>query len=353
MRAAATGSGIAVRFSRPRRGFLRTALGVGAAALAARGGLALAEPLDERWVATKRATPLWIDADGHDIRWLKTGTLLRVGLSAKGTRLWAWCPAFGTFGSVESASVTDAPAPSESDLLAQRTGPILPPVISAGEMPARSVGAARIRSWPDGNRSDTLVRELSHNMPLTVVEVVQGDDGETWYRVAADAGGPKALRGAALFVHNSFVRLPRTDFHPLSANPDRGPTKWFEADLETPAMLTAYEANRPVWSSLTLHGTRPNLTPSGDHEILWRVANETMSSERVYPPIPRNAPGGYYLTGVLYTQYFSPIGAAIHYNYWSSAWGYGGTHGCLGLPLTEAKWAWDWASTGTPVRVIG
>ena len=85
---------------------------------------------------------------------------------------------------------------------------------------------------------------------------------------------------------------------------------------------------------------------------LARIARETMTSERVYPPIARDAPGGYYLEGVLFTQYFSRSGAAIHYNYWSSNWGYAGSHGCLGLPLAEAKWAWDWSRTGTPVKVF-
>ena len=73
-----------------------------------------------------------------------------------------------------------------------------------------------------------------------------------------------------------------------------------------------------------------------------------MTSERVYPPIPRDAPGGYYLTGVLWTQYFTADGASIHYNYWSSNWGYPGSHGCLGIAYNEAKFAWDWADVGTP-----
>ena len=49
--------------------------------------------------------------------------------------------------------------------------------------------------------------------------------------------------------------------------------------------------------------------------------------------IPRFGPGGYYLTNVLFTQYFTGDGASIHYNYWSSNWGYAGSHGCLGLTL--------------------
>ena len=41
--------------------------------------------------------------------------------------------------------------------------------------------------------------------------------------------------------------------------------------------------------------------------------------------IPRFGPGGYYLTNVLFTQYFTGDGASLHYNYWSSNWGYAGS----------------------------
>ena len=67
--------------------------------------------------------------------------------------------------------------------------------------------------------------------------------------------------------------------------------------------------------------------------------------------IPRNAPGGYYLTDVLYTQYFTWDGASIHYNWWSGNFGYSGSHGCLGMNLEDSRWFWDWASTGTPLII--
>ena len=84
--------------------------------------------------------------------------------------------------------------------------------------------------------------------------------------------------------------------------------------------------------------------------ILYRVANETMNSDTI--GIPRFGPGGYYLTNVLFTQYFTGDGASLHYNYWSSNWGYAGSHGCLGVGLNEAKFAWEWASIGTPVYIF-
>jgi hypothetical protein len=334
-----------------RRRILRYGIGLGAVLLAARAGVARAEPIDYAWVATRQASPLRLKLDGSEVRWLPTGTLLRVSIQPTGARLHAWCPAFATFGSIDAAAVEDAPAPSEAQLEAQRVAPMLPPVLVAAELPARVVGSGNLRSWPV-ERRDTLVRQLAHNAVLRVVELVQGEDGDPWYRVSEQAAGPQAPRGAAFFMHNSFVRVPRTEFHPLSRSPDRVTSRWFEADLQPPSILTAYEAGRAVWSSLALHGKVPDVTPRGEHRILWRVPNETMTSERVYPPIPRNARGGYYLTGVLYTQYFSRNGAAIHYNYWSGNWGYAGSHGCLGLPLAESKWAWDFATTGTPIKVF-
>lgn len=334
-----------------RRRLLGIGLAAGAALVLPRVGTARAEPIEYQWVATKRATALWLDDEGQDVHWLPRGILLRTKPGERGARLHAWCPAFSCFGSVDAASVEDAPAPDEATLRAQRAVPVLPPVISSAELPGRVIGAANVRTWPEA-RPDTMVRTLGHNAPVWVLEVVEGEDGEPWYRVSDETGGPNAPRGASFFIHASTVRAPRTDFHPVSANPDRVPSRWFEADLLEPALLTAYEDHRAVWSSLALHGREPNVTPLGEHRILWRVPNETMTSERVYPPIPRNAPGGYYLENVLYTQYFTKTGAAIHYNYWSSNWGYRGSHGCLGLPLAESKWAWDWASTGTPVVVF-
>jgi len=54
---------------------------------------------------------------------------------------------------------------------------------------------------------------------------------------------------------------------------------------------------------------------------------------------------------VLYTQYFLPTGQSIHYNYWSSNWGYPGSHGCLGLSYGDSAFIWSFATLGTPVSI--
>src|SRR5215211_6039066 len=128
-----------------RRQLLRYGLATGAALFAARAGLAQAEPIEYAWVATKRATPLRLDAEGNEVRWLPGGILLRVGLKATGPRLHAWCPAFATFGSVDAAAVEDVPAPTESDVAAQRVALVTPPVQFVAELPARVVGWGNVR----------------------------------------------------------------------------------------------------------------------------------------------------------------------------------------------------------------
>jgi lipoprotein-anchoring transpeptidase ErfK/SrfK len=113
--------------------------------------------------------------------------------------------------------------------------------------------------------------------------------------------------------------------------------------------MTAYAGGTPVRSMLTIIGRGPLATPTGTFSIIRRVANETMDSSTV--GIPRKSPGGYYLTNVLYTQYFLPTGQSIHYNWWSSNWGYPGSHGCLGLSYADAAYMWSFATTGTPVSI--
>jgi hypothetical protein len=257
-----------------------------------------------------------------------------------------WVPRFNLFGRVPSNTIGPVPAPGPEDLAAEKLdGPTL---LWNVDVPGRVVGGGNLRTWPAVG--DTLLRTVGHNAPLRILDSVEGDDGDEWYRATLlDGRTEDAL--ALGYIHHSLVRLPRQPFTTIA--PDRADTpRHFEADLKEPAMLTAFEDGQPIWSSLTLKGTVSNRTPSGIHRILWRIPNETMTSERVYPAIPRDAPGGYYLKNVLFTQYFTSDGASIHYNYWSSNWGYAGSHGCLGMAYNEAKFAWDWADVGTPVYVF-
>jgi L,D-transpeptidase catalytic domain len=311
-------------------------------------GVAHAEPQsdDAQWIANHVDTRL-MGADGQPVVGLPKWTRMRVLRNAPVGFIQVWVPRFDLVGRVAANTIGPIPAPSAADLRDEKLEG--PPLLGGVGLPGRVVGGANLRTWPTvGN---TLLRTLGHNAPLRVLDSVVGDDGDQWYR-ADLLDGPSGSPIAVGYVHNSLVRLPRLRYVPRSPDRADSPGRHFEADLREPALLTAFEDGAPIWSTLTLKGTVAHRTPSGSHRILWRVPNETMTSERVYPPIPRDEPGGYYLQNVLFTQYFTSDGASIHYNYWSSNWGYAGSHGCLGVAYNEAKFAWDWAAVGTRVYVF-
>jgi lipoprotein-anchoring transpeptidase ErfK/SrfK len=177
---------------------------------------------------------------------------------------------------------------------------------------------------------DAVDRRLYPNTWLTLTGAVTADDGSTWYRT--DSGD---------YVPTDSVFVPQ--------RADEYAGHWLDVDISTPARVTAYNGDQTVNSFLTIIGAGPRPTPTGVFTILRRVANETMNSDTI--GIPRNGPGGYYLTNVLFTQYFTDDGASLHYNYWSSSWGYPGSHGCLGLTYKDSSWLWDWSRLGTPVVI--
>jgi L,D-transpeptidase catalytic domain len=333
-----------------RRSFMRLAGGSVAVAGLLGAGVAYADsPNDDAvWIANHLETRL-LGSDGQPIVGLPRFTRMRVVRNVAGGLIYVWVPRFGLYGRVAPSAIGPVPMPSPDELAAEKLD--VPPLYAGGiGLPGRVVGGGNLRSWPVVEGAN-LLRTLGHNAPVRVLDSVLGDDGDEWYTV--NGLDPKKYEPSNLgYLHNSVVRLPRLHYTQTAADQTDRVGRHFEADLKEPALLTAFEDGGPIWSTLTLKGTVSKSTPTGAHQILWRVANETMTSERVYPPIPRDAPGGYYLTGVLWTQYFTSDGASIHYNYWSSNWGYAGSHGCLGIAYNEAKFAWDWAEVGTPVYVF-
>jgi len=204
-----------------------------------------------------------------------------------------------------------------------------PPDDETLNLPGRVIGTVDRYERPSRENYFALDR-LFHADPVTVEGLVSNDEGN-WYRV-----GDKA------YVPTDNVRVPRL--------PDRTfAGRWVDANISEPVMVTAYEGDRPVYSALAVKGTVAFQTPTGVFRILRRVANETMDSATL--GIPRTSPNGYYLKDVLYTQYFTGDGAALHYNYWRSNWGYAGSHGCMGMNFDDSKFFWDFASVGTPVYV--
>jgi len=123
--------------------------------------------------------------------------------------------------------------------------------------------------------------------------------------------------------------------------------KWMDVTLTPPQHLIAHQGENVVMQDLVTAGTQGTTKP-GFYRILRRVADETMDSTTI-PGLADH----YHLTGVLFTQYFTGDGAAIHYNWWGPprGFGYPGSHGCLGMRYDGSKYLWDWANIGTPIVI--
>ena len=216
---------------------------------------------------------------------------------------------------------------------------MLAPVATAQSTVTIAADLVNVRSAPSTDAA--IVTTVSRGDVVEVVGTVIGEDvfggNSVWYQTANGNFIYSALTGPSAGV--------------TLASAGEGSGRWIEVDHAT-STAYAIEDGQIVYSAPVTLGTAQFPTPRGTFQIIRRVANETMDSSTI--GIPNNSPGGYYLTGVLYTQYFTNGGAALHYNYWSPPEAFGsaaGSHGCVGMRLADAAFFWNFATIGTPVII--
>jgi Uncharacterized protein conserved in bacteria len=120
--------------------------------------------------------------------------------------------------------------------------------------------------------------------------------------------------------------------------------KWIDINLSN-FTVTAYEGATPVRGPVYMvPGAPATPTVTGQYKVYLQYDKQTMKGE--------NADGSKYETpDVPWVTYFHE-GYALHGAYWRSEFGYGGaggSHGCVNMPVDEAKWFHDWAEIGTVV----
>ena len=269
---------------------------------------------EERWVQTHLATDLWSSPGEDAVSFGRARRFMyfRLHGEQRGGRFYAYNPKADGFVYIDAAAVGPSGAPPPEYLARPRT-------LEAIDLPGRISGGGGLWREPIDD-PEVRVDDMAHNEAVWIREAVEGEDGETWYRT----------RGGAYLWHGR-VRLPPP------ARPSGG--RWIDVHLEPPTIVTAYEDGRAVFSALALTGVGGWETPTGTFAIRRRVANERMRGP------------GYDVSNVLFTQYFTAVGHSLHYNYWSSNWGYAGSHGCLGLAYADALWLWEWATVGTPISI--
>ena len=144
-----------------------------------------------------------------------------------------------------------------------------------------------------------------------------------------------------LYVGQELVIPAAGEYTPTAAEAPTPPTTSGKAIVvsTTEQRIYAYENGQMVHSHLASTGLADTPTVLGDYKIYVKYVADDMSGP------------DYYLPQVPYTMYFYQ-GYGIHGTYWHNSFGRPMSHGCVNLPTAEAKWFFDWAEVGTPVRVI-
>ncbi len=119
---------------------------------------------------------------------------------------------------------------------------------------------------------------------------------------------------------------------------------WVDINLSTQT-ARFMEGDLVIRSNLVTTGKRGHETPTGTFYILRRVYNETMVGGQL------GTEDYYNLSNVLYTQYFTDRGHALHYAWWRSQFGVTGSHGCINEDLATARFAWQFLNFGSRVNI--
>lgn len=269
--------------------------------------------------ASLRATP---DIADNRFGFARPGTPLKV-LQQQGDWTYVFNP--HTQGTAYVSSALLAPSDPPSKYVSMPAPPLLDEFRDTIVVTQDSI-LAHYPTPVDGAR----FAPLNASSIESVNGIVRGADGALWYQ-----------------THDSYYIPAEGIFRAGDTESYTG--RWLTAVLVPTTRVVAMNGQTPVRSMLALRGIAKFPTPVGTFSILRRVPNETMDSMTL--GIPHDSPYGYLVKNVLYTQYFTPDGASLHDNYWSSNFGGIGSHGCLGLSLGDSKWLWDWADIGTPVIV--
>lgn len=194
-----------------------------------------------------------------------------------------------------------------------------------------------VRSEP--STASKILQTLDYGSAVTVTQWLKGEEvfagADMWAKV-----------GDGRFVYSRNVGrnapiLPT----PLPAD---APTwgQWLDINL-TQQLMTAYDGTSPLRTIVVTTGMAGWETPPGYYTILSRVANETMTSGAI------GAENFYRLDDVLFTQYFTDFGHALHFAWWRTKETIGrpGSHGCINMLLDDSRYLWDWATIGTPILI--
>jgi lipoprotein-anchoring transpeptidase ErfK/SrfK len=308
--------------------------------------LAASPPFKPYWVQNFRETELWSGPTGAAVDYgpVPQWSYLQVMQPQAGPRLYVLVPWTKNYAYVDATSVGPSGAPP-ADWLSLVTNAT--PVAADSTSWVGQVIGTGVYARTEPSVTAPIKQTLPPGTIVQVVAWVAGDPVSygnwTWAKFADGTYG----------YSTSLQAIPPKT--PPAPPVDHPSGKWVDVNL-LHQVAVAYQDNTPVHLALVSTGSPGWETPVGLHYIWRRVADETMTSSSLSHlglDATQLAQANYDLSGVLDTQYFDNVGDALHDNYWlpASEFGQPHSHGCVGMPLADAQWFWDWAGVGVPVVV--
>jgi lipoprotein-anchoring transpeptidase ErfK/SrfK len=252
-----------------------------------------------------------------------------------------------------TATPTATPVPPTPTVVPTRTSTPEPRPVEVRSGTGLVIGdGVVVRSQPN-TRTGAVVRTLRPMQELRILGAVSGEQWivgdqdwamvphswtRTWYEVEDG------------YVYSAFIFVP----DPAAASPFFRTTAERTIDVSLSAQrLRVFVGQELVYTARVTTGKPGYETPPGTYR-LWpgsRVLNETMTSGQAAISDPAEA---YNVKNVLYTQYFTGAGDALHLNYWQPESLFGAqptSHGCVGLFLQDAQWLWLFVQSGTKLVI--
>jgi hypothetical protein len=288
-------------------------------------------------------------------RVMATGVVIRSSpsVNAKQVRVAQWNEVLRVLGQVES----DASPVRHNKVWYQTPDGFahslnLQPVENTPQTPESSVPSSGF--WAETSVAMTFGRSIAQpdggslfRMPFgtvfQVLEVLDGADGEPWYRIS-DGRSDKIYAPAA-----NLRKLPDAEFAPIS--PNVAPAdKRLEVDVRKQITI-AFEKDVEVWRARCATGayfklddgtTQDFTTTPGDYTIYEKRPSRRMSGGE-------QGSGDYYdLPGIPWVAYFTRSRIAFHGAYWHNDFGRPRSHGCVNLLPEDANWVYRWSLPAAP-----
>jgi hypothetical protein len=257
------------------------------------------------------------------VRWMSRDSVLPLNGAVEGTPPW---PTNGIWYKTEDGYIHSGytqpveNAPQEAVL----------------DVPEGGFWAQVATPWADARLSPGsggVAHRLYYGTGYRVIQVVEGADGEPWYRLKE---GVSPWQPGPYVPASTLRRVTPQELEPISPG---APNKRIVISLADQT-LTCLQGDETVFHTRTATGLPRTPTPLGEYRVTYKRTVRRMTM--------RDIPSPYDLPGVPYVIYFNWSGHAIHGTYWHNDYGRRQSNGCVNLTPDDAQWVFRWAEPVVP-----